>query len=181
MGEEDKIFIKIELCKDKNSDELSMMTHFNFNAPNFFGDNNKYSWMPTKEEMNFINDAFNAIEMNKTKKSNEKINYNSQNGKSPPILSINDEERPPIETSSLEKPVKTTLHEEPRGQSEYNTPNNNTETKDKMALTASDRDTIEMTLKKYRERNEHLSEFDEQRIIEKILNQKKQNIKNQVY
>ena len=181
MGEEDKIYIKLELCKDKNSDELSMMTHFNLNAPNFFGDNNKYSWMPTKEEMNFINEAFNIIEMNKTKKSYEKINNISQNGKSSTRVSNNDEEGWANRTLSMENPLETTLHEEPKDQSKYNIPNNDTENKDKIALTESDRDTIEMTLKKYRDRNEHLSEFDEKRIIEKILNQKKQNIQNQVY
>ena len=50
-----------------------------------------------------------------------------------------------------------------------------------MVLTAFDKTAIEMALKKHRERNEHSSEFDEQRIIEKILNQKKQDIQNQGY
>ena len=181
MGKEDKIYIKLELCKDKNSDELAIMTHFNFNAPNFFENNGKYSWMPTPEEMNFISEAFNIIAINKIKKPYEKINYTPQKSKASPRLSINDEEGRTVETPPLEKPVETTFHEEPRDQSEYNSPNNDTETEDKTALTASDRTAIEMALKKHRERNESLSEFDEQRIIEKILNQKKQDIQNKGY
>lgn len=157
------------------------MTHFNFDAPNFFGNNGKYSWMPTPEEMNFINEAFSIIAINKAKKSYEKINYTSQKSEVSPRVSINDEEGKTVEAPPLEKPVETTPYEETRGRSEYSSPNNDTESEDKMVLTTSDRSAIEMALKKHRERNEHLSEFDEQRIIEKILNQKKQNIQNQGY
>jgi hypothetical protein len=158
------------------------MTHFNLNAPNFFGNNGKYSWMPTPEEVNFISEAFNIIAVNKTKKSYGKINYTHQESKASPRLPINDEEEGrTVETPPLEKPVETTFHEEPRDQSEYNRPNNDTEAEDKMVPTASDRTAIEMALKKHRERNEPSSEFDEQRIIEKILNQKKQDIQNQGY
>ena len=175
MGEEDKIYIKLELCKDKNSDELAIMTHFNFNAPNFFGSNNKYSWMPTKEEMSFINEAFNSIEMSKSKKPFEKTNYSINESKSSNISLINEKEGMTIEKPPLEKTMNTTFNDASRNQFENNISNNNTSIKDKMDITAADRDLIEMTLKKHRDRNEYLSEFDEQRIIEKILNQKKQN------
>ena len=36
MGEENEINMKIELCKDKDSDELVIIAHFDPNAPNFF-------------------------------------------------------------------------------------------------------------------------------------------------
>ena len=36
MGEGNGIYIKIELCKSKNSDEFAIRIHFDQNAPNLF-------------------------------------------------------------------------------------------------------------------------------------------------
>ena len=72
MAEEDKIHIKLEICRNKDSDELAIMTHFDPNAPNFFKDKEGYLWMPTVEEKDFINEAFELMPINKIKTSSEK-------------------------------------------------------------------------------------------------------------
>lgn len=61
LAKEDNIHIKIELCKDKTSGELKLMTYFDPNAPNFCKDEDGYFWCPTIEERNFLNESFEFI------------------------------------------------------------------------------------------------------------------------
>ena len=61
MNKNDKIHIKLEICKEENSNELKLMTHFDSNAPNFFKENDNFFWMPTMEEKDFINEAFDLM------------------------------------------------------------------------------------------------------------------------
>ena len=61
MTKKDKIHIKIELWKDEKSNELSLMTYFDSNAPNFSKDEEGYYWMPTVEEKDFLNEAFELM------------------------------------------------------------------------------------------------------------------------
>ena len=56
-----------------------------------------------------------------------------------------------------------------------------TNTLNKISVSESDRQAIEAALEKHRENTGSLSEFDKQRIVEKILNQKKQDIQGQGY
>ena len=77
MGEENGIYIKLELYKSKNSDEFAIRIHFDQNAPNLFRKGDNYSWMPTTEEMNIMNEASDLIAANKIERPYEKINYNN--------------------------------------------------------------------------------------------------------
>jgi len=61
MTKDDKINIKLEVCRDKTSGKLSITAHFNSNAPNIFKDKDSYSWIPTAEEKDLINEAFQLM------------------------------------------------------------------------------------------------------------------------
>lgn len=61
MTKDDKINIKIEVLKDRNSGKLSILAHFNLNAPNVKKDKEDFIWIPTFEEKNLINDSFQLI------------------------------------------------------------------------------------------------------------------------
>ena len=112
MGEENEINMKIELCKDKDSDELVIIAHFDPNAPNFFRNDDNYSWMPTPKEMNLINEAYNLIENNKIKKSYEKTNYASSKNEEIPKTPLNNEGKRTFNTPPLEKTGEATFNEE---------------------------------------------------------------------
>ena len=58
MVKDNKINIKLEVCRDKTSGKLIIMAHFDSKAPNVFIDKDNYSWMPTFEEHDLINEAF---------------------------------------------------------------------------------------------------------------------------
>ena len=61
MAIDKKINIKLEICRDKNSRNLTIFAHFDAKSPNVFIDKNDYVWIPTVEEKELINDAFNYI------------------------------------------------------------------------------------------------------------------------
>ena len=61
MTEDDKINIKLEVCRDKTSGKLSITAHFNSNAPNVFKDKDSYFWIPTTDEKDLINEAFQLM------------------------------------------------------------------------------------------------------------------------
>jgi len=58
MTEDAKVSIKLEVCRDKTSGKLSITAHFNSNAPNIIKDKDGYCWMPTVEEKDLLNEAF---------------------------------------------------------------------------------------------------------------------------
>jgi len=58
MNKNNKIHIRIELCKDEDSGNITLMTYFDPNAPNFSQDNKGFYWLPTHEEKDFLNDVF---------------------------------------------------------------------------------------------------------------------------
>ncbi len=62
MENKENIHIKLEISRDKNSGNLTLMTKFDPNAPNFEKDETGFSWAPTDEERQFINEAFDMIE-----------------------------------------------------------------------------------------------------------------------
>ena len=72
MTKEDKIHIKLEICKDEQSHGLTIMTHFDESAPNFFKDKEGYFWIPTVEEKDFLNEAFGLAPSSGTKTTLEK-------------------------------------------------------------------------------------------------------------
>ena len=60
-NKDNNIHIRIELCKDKSSGKLQLMTFFDSNAPNFSKDKDGYFWLPTIEERDFLNESFELI------------------------------------------------------------------------------------------------------------------------
>lgn len=65
MTKADKIHIKIELCKDINLNKLEINTLFDAKSPNFSKDDKGFFWMPTVEERDFINEAYELVPTDK--------------------------------------------------------------------------------------------------------------------
>lgn len=61
MTEQNKLDIRLELIRDKSTGNLAILAHFDSKATNVFLDldKNEYIWIPTIEEKNLLNDAFN--------------------------------------------------------------------------------------------------------------------------
>jgi hypothetical protein len=61
MDKNENIHIKLEISRDPNTGALNLMTRFDPDAPNFIKDENGFSWSPTREEREFLNEAFDMI------------------------------------------------------------------------------------------------------------------------
>jgi len=61
MSKDEKINLKLEVFKDKNSGKLSMIAHFYKTAPNIYKDKEDFIWAPTVEEKDFLYEAFKMI------------------------------------------------------------------------------------------------------------------------
>ena len=61
MTKDDKINLKLEVYKDKNSGKLTLLAHFDKTAPNVYKEKENFVWMPTDEEKNFLNEAFDIL------------------------------------------------------------------------------------------------------------------------
>jgi hypothetical protein len=61
MEKNENIHIRLEISRDPLTGHLNLMTRFNPSAPNFIKDENGFSWAPTKEEQDFLNEAFDLI------------------------------------------------------------------------------------------------------------------------
>jgi len=77
MPKDEKINIKLEVTRDKTTGKLTILAHFDSNAPNVFIDNDDYSWMPTVEEQNLINDAFEFMPSSGTGGTPKKATHES--------------------------------------------------------------------------------------------------------
>lgn len=62
MEKTQNIHIKLEISRDPNTGNLNLLTRFDPNAPNFIKDENGFSWSPTNEERQFLNEAFDMIQ-----------------------------------------------------------------------------------------------------------------------
>ena len=76
MTKNNKTNIKLEVCKNKTSGKLSITAHFNSTAPNVFKDKDSFFWMPTEEEKDFLNEAYEFMaedtDLNFTEKNIQK-------------------------------------------------------------------------------------------------------------
>ena len=63
MDKNENIHIRLEISRDPLTGQLNLMTRFDPSAPNFIKDENGFSWSPTKEEREFLNEAFELILM----------------------------------------------------------------------------------------------------------------------
>jgi len=62
MERSEKIHIKLEISRDQTTGGLNLMARFDPNAPNFVKDENGFSWSPTPEEREFLNEAFDMVQ-----------------------------------------------------------------------------------------------------------------------
>jgi hypothetical protein len=107
---DDKINIKIEVCRDKTSDKLSIMAHFCDDAPNIFKENGEYFWIPTPEEKELLNEAFELVQFNTphinsnidTPKQQEINNIQAEPEMEPKIPEEKSEDVPSVE--KIDKP-----------------------------------------------------------------------------
>ncbi len=109
---DDKINIKIEVCRDKTSNKLSIKAHFNGNAPNIFKENGEYYWIPTQEEKKLLNEAFELLQSN-APNINANINtpkhHEINNIKVEPVMEPKIPEQKSEEVSPLEKIDKSPI------------------------------------------------------------------------
>lgn len=198
MTKDNKINIKLEVCRDKNSGKLMLMAHFDSNAPNVFIDKDSYVWMPTLEEHNLINDAFEFLPTNgptgslgkNTTSSPEKtIEKEEKSDELPPIekaeeptvFEITEEEtkfeevKNEIDEKINEKEPIPELEKKPEEPAKEETSNEDKKDKDEGIIVEADQDAIERALKKHsdNDKDDSIVEVDEQMIIEKVLSQKK--------
>ena len=65
MEKNPNIHIRLEIGRDPMTGNLNLMTIFDPDAPNIIKDENGFSWAPTKEERDFLNEAFELIQKRK--------------------------------------------------------------------------------------------------------------------
>ena len=61
MKKNENIYISLELQKDLESKGLLLSVQFDRNAPNFLQENEMFNWIPTRDELDFISEAFELI------------------------------------------------------------------------------------------------------------------------
>jgi hypothetical protein len=196
MTKEDKINIKLEICRDEQSHELTIMTHFDEHAPNFFKDKEGYFWIPTVEEKDFLNEAFGLVPSGGTKMTPEKPVVTSpekeeetpapepapvaerEEEKSEEIPSSpfeNKEMEEPVEMPPLEQTEKEEVFEMTKEEPASPDADNATKEEDKGIIVKADDHAIDRALKKRQAAGDDKSivEADEKTIVEKVLSQKK--------
>ena len=128
MVKDNNVNITIEVCKDKISGKLYIQAHFNIKAPNVLMDNDYYTWMPTIEEQNLLNEAFEFMPMDfspsitETKKPiiEEKIEEKTSSNISTkeetnlkPEVNIEKKDEKPDVTQTVDKPEVTQTVDKP--------------------------------------------------------------------
>jgi len=190
LSKADNINIKLEISKDKDTNELVITTRFDPSASNFFKDENGYVWLPTPEEIKFINDAFELVPTGKIKsipqekkiaKTVEKREEKVQTYKPQVKVEEKIEETSPFERKMEKKPVasaekkeeemvfEVTAEEQPSEERTSET----TKGHDEGVIVKADDKAIERALKKDVDEDNSIKEVDEKTIIDKVLSQKK--------
>jgi len=198
MVKNDNINIKLEVCKDKNSGKLSIRAHFDSNAPNFAMDKEGYFWIPTFEEKEFINEAFQLIPIDTSESNKEKMQRIEENLDTKPVThfpKVEKQKETSIFTKSnfetkdehLEKNVfekrediqnkryETEDEEEEEEEKEEEPSYNEKEgrKKEERLIVEADDEAIEAAIKRRIEDDKSFVEVDEQTIIDRVLSQKK--------
>ena len=203
MTKDNKVNIKIEVCRDKNSGKLSLLAHFNANASNIKIEKNEYFWWPTPEEKDLLNEAFELMPLTQTMASPKPVqttpepaiieepttpNIDTEIKKPTELLPLEKEEKPAEFEITTEEPKKDDIIEEinkndldtkvdiktPEPTKDEITENNKKE-EDEGIIVEADAEAIDAALKKHvdKDKDESIVEADEQTIIDKVLSQKK--------
>jgi hypothetical protein len=69
MKKNENISISLQIQRDKESKLLFLSVHFNKEAPNLSIENESITWYPTRDEIDFIADAFHLIGESKEKRN----------------------------------------------------------------------------------------------------------------
>lgn len=158
MADPNKINIKLELSRDKDTGKFSIIVHFDSKASNFSVDKNNYTWIPTTGEKDLINEAFRLV-------SDKEPGYTYQ---PEPIKTNFKEKIKEISNEKIEEDVENNLDEKVEFTEEANDEN--------IIVEASD-DKIEEVIQKRIKKDDFddspLREADEHTIIDKVLTQKK--------
>lgn len=109
MPKDEKVNIKLEVCRDKTSGKLSIIAHFNSNAPNIYQQKDGYYWMPTSEEKDLLNEAFDLMPVDggiiTTEKPSPKTEIKEEKPEIEPV--IEEEIKVTAGTNSDEEKTKT--------------------------------------------------------------------------
>jgi len=203
MSKDSKINLRLEVFKDRNSGKLSITAHFNHNAPNIYRDKDGYIWMPTEDEKDLINEAFDLVSINslapshknnfekweedkkiipaskpETKTEREKPMDVPPLNREPTVFKANAND---IRTDEFvkgadlpDKDIQDKPHEhERREQPNFDEKETEKKEGDDGFIVEADEDAINAALKKHVEKDKAFVEADEQTIIEKVLSQKK--------
>lgn len=198
MVENNNINIKLEICKDKITGRMALRVNFDLNAPNVEMDKNGYVWVPTIEEKEFINEAFQLFQMNKynpvkekMQKNEEDINKKSYSNfpkiekqKEPTVFekTLQDRNEDHFGRNIFEKrsEVNDKKSEIPREET-YDL-GTEIKTKEEKLIIKTDDAAIDAAIKRrVVDDDKSFVEVDEQTIIDKVINQKKKGKLNYRY
>lgn len=91
MKKQENIYVALQLDKDVTSGEIVINIQFDRNAPNFYTNKNMISWCPTKEELDFINEAFGILHKKKNQSPQHKNEPEPQETESDDLIREADE------------------------------------------------------------------------------------------
>ncbi len=91
MKKQENIYVALQLDKDATSGEIVINIQFDRNAPNFFTNKNMISWCPTKEELDFVNEAFGMLHKKKNQPTLQKNEQEPQETESEELIREADE------------------------------------------------------------------------------------------
>lgn len=190
-----KINIRVELARNTKTGKLALTAIFNENAPNFSKDKEGYYWIPTVDEKDFLNEAFQLMPRGQTvqtfnKKMSPKQLEPELEDTEKTDLEIEEEQVEKAEspknfekiedmiTSKPQEKNKTAVFEKAEEDEEGEETENETEEKeeedDEGLIVSADEEAIDAALNKRRgEKDNSMREADEQTIIDRVLSQKK--------
>jgi hypothetical protein len=73
MKKDNKVNIKLEVCRNKASGKLVLIAHFDAKAPNVLIEKNEFSWIPTSEERDLLDEAFKFMPLDNIISFSEEI------------------------------------------------------------------------------------------------------------
>ncbi len=181
LPKDDNINIKLEISKDKDNNKLVITTRFDSSASNFLKDEYGYIWIPTQEEIKFLNDAFELMPTGKSKasppeKKSTKIVEKVQTYKPQVKVEEKLEESSPFERKTVsyaEKKEDETVFEVTGEETSEEIPSKTSKDHNEGIIVKADEKAIERALKKDQDEDDTIKEVDEQTIIDKVLSQKK--------
>jgi len=162
MIDNDKINIRVELSKDKNTGKLSIAVRFDTKAPNVSFEKNEYIWIPTLAEKELLNEAFRLL-------SDTKSLVSAQ----PKSTIETNENKKTIQPNKTEFKKEDNFDIKVDVKKEDFTLEKNSENEENHEIAETRDDLIEEAIEKHVKKEPSLKEADEYTIIDRVINQKK--------